>query len=304
MTLQTRIIVGFLLGALALASGRARADEVDDYNRKLIDLDQQVREMLANFKDTAPPPPDVADRRVLDAQVLFNLKNYEEAATILLDVIEKYPNSRAYDDAVYLLGESLFQARDYYPARQYFALAIKKQTNSKAEQLALQRLIEIALRTGDYEDIDGYLQRLAGVPANQLEPGVPYVRGKYLYFRGKLAEAAESFNGIPQSNPYYFQARYFLATIAVRNGDSAGASVIYDSILKLQPPDDTAKDIQELARLALDGSSTTATSSTAPSRPTSRSRTPRSTSRRPSTRRPGRTSRPRSGRRRGRPSTC
>jgi len=251
MTLRTGIIVGSSFGALALAGGRARADEVDDYNRKLIDLDQRVREMLAEFKDNAPPPPDVADRRVLDAQVLFNLKNYEEAATILLDVVEKYPNSRAFDDAVFLLGESLFQARDYYPSRQYFTLAIKKQTNSKSEQLALQRLIEIALRTGDYEEVDVYLQRLAGVPVAQLEPGVPYVRGKYLYFRGKLPEAAESFNAIPQSNPYYFQARYFLGTIAVRNGDLAGASVIYDSILKLQPPDDSAKDIQELARLAL-----------------------------------------------------
>ena len=50
----------------------------------------------------------------------LQLKNYEEAATIFLDVVEKYPNSRAYDDAMYLLGESLFQARDYYPSRQYF----------------------------------------------------------------------------------------------------------------------------------------------------------------------------------------
>ncbi|HEY4188110.1 MAG TPA: tetratricopeptide repeat protein [Polyangia bacterium] len=239
------------LGALTLVGGRARADEVDDYNRKLIDLDQRVRGMLADFKDAAPPLPDVADRRVLDAQVLFNLKNYEEAATILLDVVEKYPNSRAYDDAVFLLGESLFQARDYYPARQYFTLAIKKQTNSKSEQLALQRLIEIALRTGDYEQIDDYLQRLSGVPVEMLEPGVPYVRGKYLYFRGKLPEATQNFTSIPASNPYYFQARYFLGTIAVKTGDLAGASVIYDSILKLQPPDDSAKDIQDLARLAL-----------------------------------------------------
>ena len=251
MTLRTGIIVLGTVGALALGGPRARADEVDDYNRKLIDVDQRVRNMLADFRDTAPPTPDVADRRVLDAQVLFNLKNYEEAATILLDVVEKYPSSRAYDDAIFLLGESIYQARDYYPARQYFTLAIKKQTNSKAEQQALQRLIEIALRTGDYDQIDEYLQRLSGVPNQLLEPGVPYVRGKYLYFRGKLTESAQSFLSIPPSNPYYFQARYFLATIAVKNGDLAGASVTYDSILKLQPPDDSAKDIQDLARLAL-----------------------------------------------------
>ena len=239
------------VGALTALAATAHADEVDDYARKLIDLEQQVRAMQADFKDAAPPPPDVADRRVLDAQVLFSLKNYEEAATILLDVVEKYPNSRAYDDAIFLLGESLFQARDYYPARQYFTLAVKKQTNSKAEQEALQRLLEIALRTGDYDQIDVYLQRLAAVAPQQLEPGVPYVRAKYLYFRGKLADAAAGFQSIPASNPYYFQARYFLATVTVKNGDLAGASVIYDSILKLQPIDDAGKDIQDLARLAL-----------------------------------------------------
>jgi hypothetical protein len=31
---------------------------------------------------------------VLDAELLFNLKNYREAATLLLDVVDKYPNSR------------------------------------------------------------------------------------------------------------------------------------------------------------------------------------------------------------------
>ena len=162
MTQGKRTIAGLTLGMMALLGAAAHADEADDYTRKLIELDQRVHAMAVEFKDAPPPSPDMADRRVLDAQVLFNLKNYEEAATILLDVVEKYPNSRAYDDAVYLLGESLFQARDYYPARQYFTLAIKKQTNSKAEQQALQRLIEIALRTGDYEQIDEYLAAAAG----------------------------------------------------------------------------------------------------------------------------------------------
>lgn len=251
MTPRTRTIVCLTLGALAFAGGRAYADEVDDYTRKLLDLDQRVRGMLANFKDTPPPTPDIADRRVLDAQVLFSLGNYEEAATILLDVVEKYPNSRAYDDAVFLLGESLFKARDYYPARQYFTLAIKKQSNSKAEQQALQRLIDIAQRTGDYEQIDEYLNRLAGIPASMLDPGVPYVRAKYYYVRGRMEEATQGFLAIPANNPYAFQARYFLATITLKSGDLAAASVMFDAILKLQPPDDTAKDIQDLARLAL-----------------------------------------------------
>src|SRR3954469_12447138 len=124
-------IVGLLLGATALFGPAVKADEVDDYTRKLIDLDQRVHLMTLEFKESPTPSPDLADRRVLDAQVLYTLKNYEEAATILLDVVEKWPNSRAHDDALYLLGEALFQSRDYYSARHYLELSIAKNTNSR-----------------------------------------------------------------------------------------------------------------------------------------------------------------------------
>ena len=122
--------------------------------------------MSLEFKEAPPPPPDAADRRVLDAQVQLSVKNYDEAATIALDVVEKYPNTRAYDDALYLLGEALFQGRDYYSARHYLQEAVAKNNGSKAEQQALQRLVEVALRTGDYENVDVYLKRLENVPAS------------------------------------------------------------------------------------------------------------------------------------------
>ena len=95
----------------------ARADDIDTWTAKLIDMEQRAGSMIYELKDAPPPSPDVADRRVIDAQVLFNLKNYEEAATILLDVVDKYPGTRAYDDAIYLLGESLYQAQDFHSAR-------------------------------------------------------------------------------------------------------------------------------------------------------------------------------------------
>src|SRR5450432_507748 len=249
---QAQVLVAALtLGAVGLSGSRARADEVDDYVKKLIDLDQRVHLMALEFKETPPPTPDAADRRVLDAQVQLSIKNYDEAATMALDVVEKYPNSRAYDDALYLLGEALFQARDFYSARHYLQEAIAKNNGSKSEQQALQRLVEVALHTGDYENVDAYLTRLQNVPASAMEPTVPYVRGKYYFFRGRLDDAAMVFTSIPATNPYYFQARYFLATIQVKRGDLAGATNSFDDLLKQQAPDDTGKDIQDLARLAI-----------------------------------------------------
>jgi tetratricopeptide (TPR) repeat protein len=231
--------------------GSARADEVDDTLKKLIDLDQRVHIMAMELRETQPVQVDEADRRVLDAQVLYSLKNYEEAATILLDVVEKYPNTRAHDDALLLLGESLFQARDLYSAKHYLQEAVSKNTGSKQEQQALQRLVEISLRTGDFDNVDGYLTRLQNLPPNLMAPATPYVRGKYYYYRSRLDDAALVFSSIPTTNTYYFQARYFLATIAVKKGDLASATQGYDALLKMQAPDAASKDVQDLCRLAI-----------------------------------------------------
>jgi tetratricopeptide (TPR) repeat protein len=245
------LIAALALGGTGLFGSAANADDVEDYTKKLIDLDQRVHMTLLQFREAPPPPPDIADRRVLDAQVLISLKNYEEAATILLDVVEKYPNTRAHDDATVLLGEALFASRDYYSARRYLRQAVAKNTGSKSEQAALQRLVEISLRTGDYDDVDGYLARLANLPPHLVEPTVPYVRGKYFYFRGRSDDAMNAFAAIQPGNPYFFQARYFVATIQVKKGDLAGATQSYDALLKQQAPDVASKDIQDLSRLAL-----------------------------------------------------
>lgn len=246
-------LVGLALGAVGFLglAGSARADELDEFAARLIDMEQRATVMNTEIKGPAGATSDQADRRVIDAQVLFNLKNYEESATILLDVVEKYPGTRAYDDAINLLGEALYQAKDFYTARGYLEKAIAKKNGSKAEVHALQRLIEISLRTGDYEHVDTYLARLQNVPISDVEPSVPYVRAKYYYFTGKLDEAMNALNTIPSNSPYFLQARYFIGTIQVKRGDLAGASITFDSIVKQQATDEAGKEIQDLSRMAI-----------------------------------------------------
>src|SRR5688572_29110226 len=106
------LVAAVVLGAMA-APATARADKFEDAHRRLTDLEERTRVLNAEFRDAPPPDPKAADRRVIDAELLFTLKNYYEASTILLDVIERYPNSRAFDDALILLGESLYQSKEY-----------------------------------------------------------------------------------------------------------------------------------------------------------------------------------------------
>src|SRR5438034_1337774 len=115
------LVAAAVLGAVLVPAG-ARADKFEDAHRRLTDLEERTRALAADFHEAPPRDVNAADRRVVDAELLFNLKNYSEAATILLDVIERYPNSHAYDDALVLLGESLYLNKDYNAARHYFEM--------------------------------------------------------------------------------------------------------------------------------------------------------------------------------------
>ena len=235
---------------LGFLASWAQAGEVEEANGRLFDLEERVRVLSTEFRDAPTADPTLADRRVLDAELLFNLRNYREAATVLLDVVEKYPNSHAYEDAIFLLGEALYQDKDLNSARNYFRQAVQRHTGSRQEQNALERLIEIALHSGDLDEVDDYLARLQNVPAASLQPSVPYVRGKAAYFRDRLDEALFAFQALPPSNPYYLRARYFYATIWVKKGDLASGLIAFDNVLRSQPQSDADKEIQDLARLA------------------------------------------------------
>jgi tetratricopeptide (TPR) repeat protein len=242
-----------VLGAAAsiVLASPVIAGEFEDAHSRLTELEEKVRSLSNDFKETASVDSNVVIRRVLDAELLFKLKNYSEAATILLDVVEKYPKAKGSDDALLLLGECLFQQKDYISARRYYALVAKSGVGSRTEQRALLRLIEVALHTGDFEDVDEILKRLEAFSVNEREPSVPYVRGKYAFFRGRLDDALAAFNSIPTASPHYLQARYFAATVMVKKGEISAAQTAFQSLLHVTAKSDTDREIQDLARLSL-----------------------------------------------------
>jgi len=228
------------------------ADALSDSAGKLYELEGRIKALDSGYRDEAAPPvKEMAERRLIDAETLIELKSYSEAATLLLDIVEKYPDTRVYDDAVVLLGEAMYQERDILAARRYFKLAAEKKGTSRRQQQALQRLIEIALRTDDFDGVDEYLERMAAVPAGQLEPSVPYVRGKYQFMRGRFDDALAAFNLIAPTNPYYLKARYFIGTTFVQNGDLASAGAAFQLVLNTQAANDGDREIQDLARMAM-----------------------------------------------------
>jgi hypothetical protein len=146
-----RIASGVFAACLAsLAVPTSRADDVDRAIGSVIRLDQRVHIMALEFNETPSEAPDLPDRRVVDAQGLIGLGRYDEATALLLNVMVRWPRSPAAHDASILLGDALFQVQDFVSARRSYEKAVSTFTGTKREQQALVRLLEIALRAGDF----------------------------------------------------------------------------------------------------------------------------------------------------------
>lgn len=237
-----------LLGA---APGGARADELAKIRGEVVDLEQQANQLSVRFQPTEPgDQAQAAEHRLVDAQVLYNLKDYTRAAILLFDYINQYPNSRGYAEALFFLADSLYQRRDLLSARRYFQ-KLADEVRGPYYQEALQRLVELSLRTGDTTWVKPYLDALARIPPGQLKPSVPYVRGKYHYFMGDTNEAGQVFQSIAPGQPYYLHAQYFIGATQVRRGQFGAALSTYQALLRQPARDDAEKHIRELTHLAI-----------------------------------------------------
>jgi TolA-binding protein len=242
-------VAAVIAAAAALAVRPAGADEVDELAAQVFSLDQEARR-LESFITEPQALPDAAERRLLDAQVLFEIEDYPRAGILFLDVVEKYPDSRVHEEALYYLAESLFRMRNLKSARAYY-LQLAAMPQSPHYQPALARLVETALRTGETAGVDELIARMAEGASDPKRPEAPYVRAKYLYFRERTDEAMAAFDAIPDDHRYGRHARYFAAVCRVKKGDLDGAAQVFERLVRLKARSDGERRIQELADLAL-----------------------------------------------------
>lgn len=245
----TTMAVGIAVG---MAAAGARADTI---GARLGELEQEVVGLAQGIQRpdlSQRTPGEQANRRLIDAQVSFGTGNYDDAAVMLYEYVEKYPQSRSYDVALYYLAEALFQKGDYLASRTYFTRLVRDQgPASKFYQQGLERLIELSVKLRDSGEVDAWLAALDRVPPGQRRPSVPYVRGKYAYFAERYDEAMQHFGSVPAGTEYALQARYFSGACLVARGDLDGAVQRYTALIAHKPTTPADKRVIELAHLAL-----------------------------------------------------
>ena len=253
---KSRLLIVAALAAAPL--GAARADSVDRIGNKLVKYEGETRAIVTGIRRPSElgvggaRGRDVATRRTIDAEVNFGVGNYDDAAIVLYDVVEKYPNHPVFDEALYYLAESLFMKGDYVASRNFFGKLVKERgSQSKFYQQGLERLVELTLKLNDAENVSEWLALLDAVPASARRSSVPYVRGKYFFYNDKLDEAIGQFSQVQKKSRYYFQARYFLGACYVAKKDLAKAVVEYQKLVREPARSKDEKRIVELSNMAL-----------------------------------------------------
>ncbi|MCG8424513.1 MAG: tetratricopeptide repeat protein [Proteobacteria bacterium] len=249
--------VGLVIAAILSSHSwlSAYADPVDDIGRRMVELQSEIdilRQSIKRPSQTDRAAHNRAERRLIDGQVAYGIGDFDGAAIMLYDFVEKNPKSPSYDEGLYYLAESLFQKRDHVASRTFFTrLVTQIGSKSKFYQQGLERLIELSLKLRDSKDVARWLAALDAVPAGKRRPSVPYVRGKYAYFKDDYDQAVSFFVNVVKGSEYYFQAQYFMGASYVAKRDLGKAAQIFDQLVKLQPTTDKEARVGELSHMAL-----------------------------------------------------
>ena len=273
-----RIWLGLFLalGLLASFASEGLAQNLAAANRDLSDLEADAQRLMADpVRPLDRKSETFVEERLTDGELYLRLEDYLRAAILLTDIVDHYPTHRAYPEALFLLGESLFFADDYLGARRRYAQVIDRGAEpafSPYLQRSLSRLIQIAIHTRDFREVDSYFSRLDAIPSSTLSVTTAYFRAKYLYNRavpvddvlnaparsairgvdqGRLEQARKGFLAIPSGTEFSLRAKYFVGTIHTLRGEYLDAIAAFRGILGHEPANEQEQGVVELTYLGL-----------------------------------------------------
>jgi len=229
-----------------------RAQSLDELIEDARGFEQRVERLETQFlKPALLESRYKLETRFNDARVAFMLEDYDRASLLFVDVIRdpRIEEFASHREALYMLAESLYKRRNLLSAKRYYRKLVEKGPGEHYED-AVVRLLEVAAKSGDYENVDNLYQRLT--QQREMSPAIEYMRGKTLYQNGEPQKAISFFNQAMEDPNYEYRSRYFKAICLVDSGDLSKAREIYRSLVQdVGSNDASERRILHLSYLAL-----------------------------------------------------
>ena len=193
-------------------------------------------------------------KRLLDARVFWELGQYENAAMLLFDVLERpdFQGDFEFEATQLLLGECLLKLDNTRGARDLFAKAAQGRDRQLAEEARLY-LIELALAEG-YEDRLRKAVRDYTSLANSLvgaSDRTRYGLGKAHLTLSDYDEAVGALLAIPPQSELYHRARFYLGAAYVGKGQVDLALEVFRALTQVQGDQPIMKELRDQAWLAV-----------------------------------------------------
>jgi tetratricopeptide (TPR) repeat protein len=215
-------VLGCLLVAWAAHAGDARASAGDAVATAQTDLTSvgaglnQVQAAVAQAKGQR----QTAEQRLANGELLFRMKDYNRASVVLSEILEEFPNTTSYPDALWLRGETYYAQRDYLAARRDYRELVDHGAEPRYQTYfgkALARLVDVSLRLNDPpESLGPIFEKFNQVPPAQVDAALMYAKGKGHYRQGSWNDAIASFSQVGNNTDYAHQARYFQGLVAMK----------------------------------------------------------------------------------------
>lgn len=222
--LPALLLMGFPLGSVA---DKRLQEELSALNSGVSELQSQYLE------------PALLERRIQitarlnDGELLYATEDYDRAAMVLLDLVEN-PAAKglpAYREALYYLADALFKIRNYRASARYFE-ELARLGAPREQQLAVGRLVEIALVTQEQAAAARYLEQAEALLRGNPDPALLYAVGKYRYELGDLPAADALFGRVPVEHSDGLRARYFQGVVAIRGNRLQDGQTRFEQVIK------------------------------------------------------------------------
>lgn len=255
-------VAALLLVLLVLAPSPASAQgDVARYQERLDTLNTTIKDLEKRYINSALLERRYrVETRINDGRVFYLLKDYDRASIVFLDLVHNpaIKGTPAHRDALFYLGDSLYHLNNLIGARRHFKELVDEGAGDYYAD-ALTRLIEIATRTAEYDQVEE-LYRTAKREPSAMTPALRYAYGKSLFFQEKYTDAVLIFEQVPAESDVGIEAIYFIGTarakMAADDKDADGfrkAMEPFGRVIGLatqRPEDPDAERLMELAHLS------------------------------------------------------
>jgi tetratricopeptide (TPR) repeat protein len=159
------------------------------------------------------------EERLANGEILFRTKDYARAGVVLSEILEEYPDTPSYPDALFLRGETYFASHEYLSARRDFRQLAQRGSEPRFQPYlgkALARLVDVSIRVNDLTGLDEVFARFGLVPPALVDAELTYAKGKAYYAKKQYGDATQAFASIQNGTAFTHQARYFQGLIAMK----------------------------------------------------------------------------------------